>query len=591
MNSNKMIFAGIAGMVALAAGLYLSGFMALLLLKLDTGLLEWTTYVRYINTIDQPQVLPYAGKIKMAGMFGFGIPALAYAGLLVLLFKQARRSAHGDARFATRADLAKAGLLKDTPTGIVLGKFGNDLIRLGGQQHAILTAPTRSGKTVGVAIPVLLTFEDSIVALDIKGELYATTSGWRQSQGHQVYVWAPFTEDRISHRFNPFMCVSRDPDLRINQLQSIGAILYPEDPNKDPFWINQSRSAFFAFALYMFENWDAMAVQGFPLCSDPNTSLLFPSFERIYHLSSGDGNDPKAHLRRLMAQTFVGDATRTAFANLLSQAEETFSSILGSMQEPLHMFLNPILAAATNASDFDVGELRRRRMTVYVVVSPNKLGEARKILNIFFSMVLARNTSEMPGEHPAIKHQCLLLMDEFTAMGRVDILASSISYTAGYWVRSLPIIQSLSQLDATYGDDVARTFVTNHAASIAFAPREQRDAEEYSKMLGDTTVRRRQRSTSHGQNGNVSYTEIEERRELMKPQELKALGGDLQIIFYEGCAHPIKCNKIRYYSDKYFKGRLLPKVSIPSLDFGKPPKSDTLPQPRMSDVARQKLDT
>ncbi|MEJ7745550.1 MAG: type IV secretory system conjugative DNA transfer family protein [Luteimonas sp.] len=584
-----MMFAAASGLLTLAAGLFFSGFLALLLLQLDTALLQWNTYLRYINTIDLPQVQPYAGKIKAGGIIGFGLPLLGYVGLLFLLFKPARRSAHGDARFATRADLAKAGLLKDTPTGIVLGKFGNDLIRLGGQQHVILTAPTRSGKTVGVAIPVLLTFEDSIVALDIKGELVATTSGWRQSQGHQVCVWAPFTEDRITHRFNPFMCVSRDPDLRINQLQSIGAILYPDDPNKDPFWINQSRSAFFAFALYMFENWDDLERQQFPLCGDPNVSPLFPSFERIYRLSSGDGSDPKAQLRKLMAQAFVGDKTRTAFANLLSQAEETFSSILGSMQEPLHMFLNPILAAATNACDFDVGELRRRKMTVYVVVSPNKLGEARKILNIFFSMVLARNTSEMPGEHPAIKHQCLLLMDEFTAMGRVDILASSISYTAGYWMRSLPIIQSLSQLDATYGADVARTFVTNHAASIVFAPREQRDAEEYSKMLGDTTVRRRQRSTSHGQSGNVSYTEIEERRELMKPQELKALGGDSQIIFYEGCPHPIKCSKIKYYRDKYFEERLLSKVNIPPLNFGKTSAPNQSAWPQISDLARQRL--
>ncbi|MEP6634419.1 MAG: type IV secretory system conjugative DNA transfer family protein, partial [Luteimonas sp.] len=117
----------------------------------------------------------------------------------------------------------------------------------------------------------------------------------------------------------------------------------------------------------------------------------------------------------------------------------------------------------------------------------------------------------------------------------------------------------------------------------------------YSKMLGDTTVRRRQRSTSHGQGGSVSYTEMEERRELMKPQELKALGNDTQIIFYEGCPHPIKCNKIKYYSDKFFKDRLLGKVKVPALQSGKKSQQDE-PQdepalPRISDVARQRLGT
>ncbi|MEP6634746.1 MAG: type IV secretory system conjugative DNA transfer family protein, partial [Luteimonas sp.] len=489
MSKERLGFALGLLVIALALGLYLSSYLALLLLKLDAGKLTWSTYLKYFQALDLPQVKPYVGKIKAAGVIGFGLPVLTWITSVFFVLKPKAKSLHGDARFATRADLAKAGLLKDSPNSVVMGKFGNDLVRLGGQQHILLTAPTRSGKTVGVAIPVLLTFQDSIVALDIKGELYGLTSGWRQSQGHQICVWAPFTEDRLSHRFNPLMCVSSDPDLRINQLQSIGAILYPDDPNKDPFWTNQSRSAFFAFASYLFEHWDAGAAQGFPDCEDPNTSAFFPSFERLYRLSSGDGSDPKTQLRKLMAQPFVSDKTRTAFANVVSQAEQTFSSILGSMQEPLHMFLNPLLAAATNACDFDVSDLRKRKMTVYVVVSPNKLGEARKILNIFFSMVLARNTHELPSENKAIQHQCLLLMDEFTAMGRVDILAASISYAAGYGLRSLPIIQSLSQLDATYGADVARTFVTNHAASIVFAPREQRDAEEYSKMLGDTTVR------------------------------------------------------------------------------------------------------
>jgi type IV secretion system protein VirD4 len=223
------------------------------------------------------------------------------------------------------------------------------------------------------------------------------------------------------------------------------------------------------------------------------------------------------------------------------------------MQEPLNQFLNPILANATNACDFTLADLRRRRTTLYVVVPPNKLAEARKLLNIFFSIVVGENTRKTPQEDKSITTPCLLLMDEFTAMGRVDILASSISHTAGYGLRSLPIIQSLSQLDATYGADVARTFITNHGASIVFTPREQRDAEEYSKMLGDSTVVKKNRAVSHsgrvGGSGR-SWTETEERRPLMLPQEIKALSAKKEIIFVEGSLRPIMADKIRYYADQ-----------------------------------------
>ena len=44
--------------------------------------------------------------------------------------------------------------------------------------------------------------------------------------------------------------------------------------------------------------------------------------------------------------------TRTSLASLGSQVDETFASIIGSKQEPLNQFLNPLLAEATNACDF-----------------------------------------------------------------------------------------------------------------------------------------------------------------------------------------------------------------------------------------------
>ncbi len=48
----------------------------------------------------------------------------------------------------------------------------------------------------------------------------------------------------------------------------------------------------------------------------------------------------------------------------------------------------------------------------------------RLIVNLFFSQLINVNTwCRRPI--PNSNHQCLLLMDEFTAIGKVDILASS----------------------------------------------------------------------------------------------------------------------------------------------------------------------
>jgi type IV secretion system protein VirD4 len=128
----------------------------------------------------------------------------------------------------------------------------------------------------------------------------------------------------------------------------------------------------------------------------------------------------------------------------------------------------------------------------------------------------------------------------------------------------------MSQLDALYGDREARTFSTNHGVQILFAPREQRDAQEYSAMLGDFT----ERATSHGRSrtfsstasSSVSRNESDQRRALLLPQEFKELGSERLVVILENCK-PILGEKIRYYRDRILRQRLLPAPVVPAMDI------------------------
>src|SRR5690606_13914370 len=417
-----------------------------------------------------------------------------------------KKSLHGNARFASAGDLARQGMFKESDTGLIVGKFNGNLVRLSGQQFAILAAPTRSGKGVGVVIPNLLDYRESVVVLDIKQENFELTSGWRASQGQEVYLFNPFAEDRRTHRWNPLTYVSSDPAFRISDLMSIAAMLYPDGADEQKFWVSQARNAFMAFSLYLFENWEDMKQSGFP------SQHGVPTLGAVYRLSSGDGSELKTYLQALSKKDFLSPNAKTAFANLLSQADETFASIMGTFKEPLNAWINPVLDAATSGDDFLLTDVRRKRMTIYIGIQPNKLAEARLIVNLFFSQLINQNTKALPNTDPSLTHQCLLLMDEFTSIGKVEIIATAIAYMAGYNIRLLPIIQSMAQLDAVYGKDVSRTMITNHALQIVYAPREQQDANDYSEMLGYTTVRKKNRSRSWGQHGNYTLSENEERR-------------------------------------------------------------------------------
>jgi len=430
---------------------------------------------------------------------------------------------------------------------------------LNGALHLIVICPTRSGKTTSIAIPVLLTYAQSMVVSDLKGELRKLTSSQRLAMGQRVYVWAPYDVDGRTHRFNPFtLLAGSDPGTRIGDIQTIAAILYPDEQGKDPFWTSQSRAAFTAFASFMFESWEQRWRRGLP--SDPNTAPDYPSFERILRFSAGgDGQTTLQLLQSILKNPqkydFVSPQTRTIFSNLAGLAEQTFSSVLASMHAPLQQFLNPILAAATNATDFDVLSLRKQPTTLYVDIPTNKLDESSKLLNIFYSSVIGNNLGKQLGEDKELKYQMLMMMDEFTAMGRLDVWAKRISISASYGVRDCCIVQSRAQLRSVYGDNDAQNFITNHGCQVAFAPREQSDATEYSEMLGYKTLRRKQESRSRGGGAtqtSTSYTE--ERRALYLPQEIKELPQDDELIFLEGCK-PIRARKNWFFKDKTLKKR------------------------------------
>jgi type IV secretion system protein VirD4 len=545
-------------LLALAVGMYLSGMVLFWRIDQPWSQLGWLDYGRYWSAYANAPA--YAGMIKSSGAIGFGVPLMVFLGLCVLVLFRKKPNLYGEARFAAAGDLRERNMLKSEHTALVGGKKDGKFIYFNGQQFALVAAPTRSGKGVGIVIPNLLSYQGSVVVLDIKQENFDLTSGFRARHGQEVFLFNPFAEDRRTHRWNPLSYVSTDASFRISDVQSIAAMLYPVSESvKDPFWANQAQNAFVAFALYAFE-------QAAYLSSSFGAPYQPPTMGSLYRLASGrQGQEIKAYLTELAAWPHLSPSGRTAFATLLGQANETFASIMGTFKEPLNPWLNPVVDAATSADDFDLRDVRKKRMSIYVVIQPNKLAESRLILNLFFSQLINQNTRELPQANPELKHQCLLLLDEFTSIGRVDIIASAVSFMAGYNLRLLPIIQSLAQLEATYGRETARTIMTNHALRVIFAPREQQDANEYSEMLGYMGVRKDSVSRSRSRESSYTRSESEERRALMLPQELKAMGDDKQILLVEGMAHPVMSNKIRYYKEAAFKDRLLPPVNIPLL--------------------------
>ncbi len=507
----------------------------------DLSLTSWPESWRaYREDPIQRKRLQFSAAV--GGFIGFGLPAL----LLVSLTNQ-KKPLHGEARFASHDEIQQAGLYGER--GVIVGKVGRRYLVYGGQEFVLLAAPTRSGKGVSIVLPNLLHYDESVVVLDIKMENFAYTSKFRQAHGHQVYLFNPFGADSQTHRWNPLDAVDRDSKRRVGEILAIGQVLYPNHNERDAFWNESARNLFLGLTLYIME-----------------TPSLPCSLGETLRQASGKGQPIKDYLQDLISTRAksnapLSDDCTAALHRFCATSDNTMASILATLTAPLTIFSNPIVDAAMSATDFDLKQVRAQRMSIYVGIPANRLSDAALLVNLFFSQLIHYNTVDLPATNPRLKHQCLVILDEFPSLGRVNILAKAVGFMAGYNLRLLPIIQSLSQLESVYGEKDARTFVTNHACQILFAPREQRDAQHYSQLLGTYTAEAVSTGTSrplawgNGKQASSSATRSEQARPLLLPQEVKELG-DQRAIINLMHTKPILCDKARFYADPVFIDRL-----------------------------------
>jgi type IV secretion system protein VirD4 len=558
-------------MAGLIGALYLASVIFLLLIKADVRAATPITLVRYGYYYgDRGGVRQRLALSSAAGL------ALVLAPGIVLLLPK-RRSLHGDARFASRREIARSGLLGDH--GIILGRLGSRCLMLPGQQGVCLAAPPRAGKGTGVVIPNALNWPGSLVCVDIKKENWTITAGFRRHRGQAVFLFDPFAEDGATARWNPLAYVSEDEGLRVNGLQRIADMFYPEAPGVDPFWIASARTLFLGVALYVFET--------------PSLPKTIGEVLRQGMASSDEGF--AQHWKRLIEGRSAGKFPLSpgcvrALCDVIDLAPVTASSIRKTFTSRLDLWLNPILDAATSANDFDLRDLRSRPMSIYVGVNPDDLHRLRPVLSLFFQQAIGLQTRALPEHDPKLKYQVLMLLDECAALGRIPILAEALSYLPGYNVRVALVIHTPAQLREIYGVNAAETMLKSLAARIVFAAKDFGDAKEISDELGTTTVRVKSHSrpvaglleTRGSRSRSVSVSE--QRRALLLPQEVQALGTDDAIIFYEGL-RPIRCKKIRYFADSRFRKRLLapprhaPRRAKPTT--ANPPPSEISGDPSM----------
>lgn len=484
-------------------------------------------------------------------LFGFTFSPYVVVGIMAFAFRaplmdwrpyQKKESIHGDARWATDKDIKKAGLR--SKKGMLLGRdTKGKLLIADGYQHALLFAPTGSGKGVGFVIPNLLWWDDSVVVHDIKMENYELTSGYRANKmGQKTYLWNPADPDGHSHCYNPIDWVSKKPGQMVDDVQKIANLILPEQE----FWENEARSLFVGVVLYL------LAV--------PEKTKSFGEVVRTLR------SDDVVYNLAVVLDTIGNHIHPVSYMNIaafLQKADKERSGVISTLNSKLELWANPLIDTATASSDFNVNMFKRETHTVYVGVTPDNLKRLQPLMQVFYQQATEFLSRSIPSDEE--KFGVMFMMDEFPTLGKMEQFQSGIAYFRGYKVRLFLIIQDTEQLKGIYEESGMNSFLSNSTYRITYSANNVETANLISQLLGNKTVNQISTNKPKFLDLNPASRSLhvsETQRALLLPQEVINLDRDDQILIIEA-SPPIKSKKIKYYQDSFFTKRLLPPIEVP----------------------------
>ncbi|PLK22680.1 conjugal transfer protein TraG [Porphyrobacter sp. TH134] len=497
----------------------------------------WFSYEAYA-----PHIFETGGVIAASGALLSVIVAIAMS---VWRAHELKNSAtYGSARWATRAEIANAGLLADK--GVIIGRRANCYLRHDGPEHVLCFAPTRSGKGVGLVIPTLLTWPHSAIVHDIKGENWDLTSGFR-SRFSRVLLFDP--TNAASAAYNPLMEVRRGIN-EVRDVQNIADVLVDPEGSLERrnHWEKTSHALLVGAILHvLYAEPDKTLAGVAAFLSDPRRSIQALSAMMM-----------TPHLGEEGVHPVVASAAR----ELLNKSDNERSGVLSTAMSFLGLYRDPVIAKVTRQCDWRIADLVNcaQPVTLYLVVPPSDISRTKPLVRLILNQIGRRLTEDLADG--CERQRLLLMLDEFPALGRLDFFESALAFMAGYGIKSFLIAQSLNQIEKAYGQNNA--ILDNCHVRVCFATNDERTAKRVSESLGTATETKAMRNyAGHRLSpwlGHLMVSRSETPRALLTQGEIMQLPETDEIVMLAG-AQPIRAKKARYYADPRLANRIVPPVT------------------------------
>ncbi|WP_066703578.1 type IV secretory system conjugative DNA transfer family protein [Sphingobium amiense] len=408
-----------------------------------------------------------------------------------------------------------------TPGAIWLG-HDRDRNEVGHQddRHIVTVAGSRAGKGRSVIIPNLLRWPGSCVVNDPKGENASLTALHRAGlSGHEVAVVDPHraanVPDDLRVSFNPLDLIDGDAPDAIDVASAIGdAIMIDSGDGKDVHWTESARAVIEAIILHVAtsetgEARSLVRVRQLLTMGDPEYADMlnaedadteFGPFDALWRSMSSSLAHSKA----------VRDVIAGSAHSVQEMGDNERGSVLSTARRSTKFIDSPWMRECLQGGDgkrLDIDALKAAPggLSVYVCLPARFFPTHARFLRLMLNLILFR--MEAQGlDKPRCGYPVLFVIDEFAALGRLDVIEKAAGLMAGFGVKLWPILQDLGQIKKHYRD-AWETFLGNAGILQFFANSDMTTLDWLSKRLGQIEVQRATTGTSEAKSSQISKSQ------------------------------------------------------------------------------------
>ncbi|WP_295759386.1 VirD4-like conjugal transfer protein, CD1115 family [uncultured Oscillibacter sp.] len=518
---------------------------------------------RFTVLVERPFAIgwtPHTPKFMLIGLLLYGCAAA-----LFLSTKENRRPGeeHGSARWGSPRQLCAKYRDKDPMQNTILTQ--NVRMGLNGKKHRrnllqIVIGGSGAGKTRFFCKPNLMQANCSFLVTDPKGEMLRAVAPLLIQKGYIIKVF-DLIDPANSDAFNPFPYIRDDKDAMKLVHNLIRNTTPKNASNNDPFWEKSEIALDTALILYLLHE------------APPEEQ----NFEMVmYMIENGgareDSDDFQSPLDLLFEALEEEDPSHIAvreYKIFKQAAGKTAKSILLSAAVRLSAFIIPEIVGITSRDDMELGLMGDRKQAVFAII-PDNDGTFNYLVGMLYTCAFQALYYQADKVHQgALPVPVRLMMDEFCNVSLPDDFGKLQATMRSRNIMSTIVLQNISALKALFKDDW-EGLMGNADTLIYLGGNEQSTHKYISEMLGKETLDTRNRSISKGSHGSSSTSYQQTGRELLTPDEVRAMDNAYAIVFIRG-ERPVMDRKYDILKHPNIKltedGGAAPYIHHPGLTF------------------------